>query len=189
MKYLALGDSISIDDYTGVSGGGAASQLAKRLRVDEFLDQTRDGQITTAVLPGLKKLIAAPDVITLTIGGNDFLGGDRAETILRNIREIALALRNYHSRVVINTVYDPTDGDDDLAQTLGITPDRRVDFNQLNAGIRQIAAENSFLLCDLVPLFHGHGIASPETWIVLGIEPNLAGATAIAQAWHALLAR
>ena len=26
--YLALGDSISIDDYTGVSGGGTASQLA-----------------------------------------------------------------------------------------------------------------------------------------------------------------
>jgi hypothetical protein len=26
--YLALGDSISIDDYTSVRGGGAASQLA-----------------------------------------------------------------------------------------------------------------------------------------------------------------
>jgi hypothetical protein len=26
--YLALGDSISIDDYTGVHGGGAPSQLA-----------------------------------------------------------------------------------------------------------------------------------------------------------------
>ena len=28
--YVALGDSISIDDYTGVPGGGAASQLARR---------------------------------------------------------------------------------------------------------------------------------------------------------------
>jgi hypothetical protein len=28
--YLALGDSISIDDYTGVRGGGAASQLARK---------------------------------------------------------------------------------------------------------------------------------------------------------------
>jgi hypothetical protein len=27
--YLALGDSISIDDYTGVRGGGAPSQLAQ----------------------------------------------------------------------------------------------------------------------------------------------------------------
>jgi hypothetical protein len=30
--YLALGDSISIDDYTGVRGGGAPSQLAQARR-------------------------------------------------------------------------------------------------------------------------------------------------------------
>ena len=29
--YVALGDSISIDDYTGLPGGGAASQLARKL--------------------------------------------------------------------------------------------------------------------------------------------------------------
>ena len=29
MNYLALGDSISIDDYTEVAGGGAASQFAR----------------------------------------------------------------------------------------------------------------------------------------------------------------
>ena len=32
--YLALGDSISIDDYTGVPGGGAPSQLARNWFVD-----------------------------------------------------------------------------------------------------------------------------------------------------------
>ena len=46
MRYLALGDSMSIDDYTGVRGGGAASQLAKLIRASEFIDLTRDGQIT-----------------------------------------------------------------------------------------------------------------------------------------------
>jgi hypothetical protein len=40
--YLALGDSISIDDYTGVRGGGAVSQLARKLGVD-LVDLTRDG--------------------------------------------------------------------------------------------------------------------------------------------------
>ena len=29
VRYLALGDSISIDDHTEVAGGGAASQFAK----------------------------------------------------------------------------------------------------------------------------------------------------------------
>ena len=32
--YLALGDSISIDDYTGVHGGGAPSQLARKLGLE-----------------------------------------------------------------------------------------------------------------------------------------------------------
>jgi hypothetical protein len=43
--YLALGDSISIDDYTGVRGGVAASQLARRLGL-ELVDLTRDGNTT-----------------------------------------------------------------------------------------------------------------------------------------------
>ncbi len=37
-------------------------------------------------------------------------------------------------------------------------------------------------------LFQGHGLASPEPWFVQVIEPNLAGATAIAEHWHDLLA-
>jgi hypothetical protein len=44
--YFALGDSIAIDDYTGVRGGRAASQLARRLGVD-LVDLTRDGKHRT----------------------------------------------------------------------------------------------------------------------------------------------
>jgi hypothetical protein len=40
--YLALWDSISIDDYARVSGRGAASQLARKLGLD-LVDLTRDG--------------------------------------------------------------------------------------------------------------------------------------------------
>ena len=46
--YLALGDSISIDDYTGVRGGGAPSQLARKLGLD-LVDLTRDGNTTQGV--------------------------------------------------------------------------------------------------------------------------------------------
>jgi hypothetical protein len=42
---LALGDSISIDDYTGVPGGGAPSQLARTLGI-ELVDLTRDANTT-----------------------------------------------------------------------------------------------------------------------------------------------
>jgi hypothetical protein len=36
-------------------------------------------------------------------------------------------------------------------------------------------------------LFHGHGVAANEPWFVNVIEPNLAGATAIAEYWYELL--
>jgi predicted RecB family endonuclease len=52
--YLALGDSISIDDYTGARGGGAASQLARKLGV-ELVDLIRDGNTTHGVLSDLAR--------------------------------------------------------------------------------------------------------------------------------------
>jgi GDSL-like Lipase/Acylhydrolase family len=70
--YLALGDSISIDDYTGVPGGGAPSQLARKLGV-ELADLTRDGNTTEGVLGDLARAPAAADVVTLSAGGNDLL--------------------------------------------------------------------------------------------------------------------
>ena len=50
MTYLALGDSISIDDYTETEGGGAARQFAKRLDADPFVDLTRDGTTSDGLL-------------------------------------------------------------------------------------------------------------------------------------------
>jgi lysophospholipase L1-like esterase len=188
MRYLALGDSMSIDDYTGVRGGGAASQLAKLIRASEFIDLTRDGQITPGVLRDLaRKQASPPDVVTLTIGGNDFLGGAVASEILGNLREIAEGLAGFEAKVIMNTVYDPTDGRDDLAPEIGLSPAQRADFRLLNEGISALAQTHGYLLCNLERLFRGHGIGAPDSWIVMGIEPNLAGATAIAAAWSALL--
>jgi lysophospholipase L1-like esterase len=86
--YLALGDSISIDDYTGVRGGGAASQLARKLGI-EIVDLTRDGNTSQGVLADLAAAPAAADIVTLTAGGNDLLGGDLPRAILRRLHQIA----------------------------------------------------------------------------------------------------
>jgi lysophospholipase L1-like esterase len=85
--YHALGDSISIDDYTGVHGGGAPSQLARKLGV-ELVDLTRDGNTTQGVLADLTHAPAAADVVTLTAGGNDPLGGDLSCAILRRLHQV-----------------------------------------------------------------------------------------------------
>src|SRR5437868_804300 len=73
MKYLALGDSISIDDYTGVAGGGAVSQFARLIGATEVQDLTYDGCTTAGVIEALQRVTNRPEVATLTAGGNDFL--------------------------------------------------------------------------------------------------------------------
>jgi lysophospholipase L1-like esterase len=109
--HLALGDSISIDEYTGVSGGGASSQLARKLGVD-LVDLTRDGNTTQGVLADLSRAPAAADLATLTAGGNDLLGGELPRAILRRLDQIAAWIQPLGDRVVLNTIYDPGDGCD-----------------------------------------------------------------------------
>jgi lysophospholipase L1-like esterase len=189
--YLALGDSISIDDYTGVRGGGAASQLARKLGV-ELVDLTRDGNTTHGVLADLTLAPMTADVVTLTAGGNDLLGGDLPRAILRRLHEITRRIQPLAARVVINTIYDPSDGDNDLGRReLGLsrlaTIELRRRLNAVNRGIVNLARDHGFLLADLERLFHGHGLASNEPWFVQVIEPNLAGATATAELWYELL--
>jgi lysophospholipase L1-like esterase len=190
-SYLALEDSISIDDYTGVRGGGAPSQLARKLAV-ELVDLTRDGNTTAGVLADLARAPAAADFVTLTAGGNDLLGGDLHRAILRRLHQIAQRIQPLAARVVVNTIYDPSDGNNEVGRReLGLsrlaTIALRRRLNALNRGIAKLAAEHDFLVADLEQLFHGHGVASNEPWFVQVIEPNLAGATAIAKHSYELL--
>jgi lysophospholipase L1-like esterase len=189
--YLALGDSISIDDYTGVRGGGAPSQLARKLAV-ELVDLTRDGNTTQGVLIDLARAPAAADIVTLTAGGNDLLIGDLPRTILRRVHQIAQRIQPLGASVIVNTIYDPSDGDNDVGRReLGLsrlaTLALRRRLNAVNRGIAKLAWEHGFLVADLQRLFHGHGVASNEPWFVQVIEPNLAGASAIAEHWYELL--
>jgi lysophospholipase L1-like esterase len=189
--YVALGDSISIDDYTGVRGGGAASQLARKLGV-ELVDLTRDGNTTHGVIADLAQASAAADVVTLTAGGNDLLLGHLPRTILRRLHQIAVRIQPLGARVILSTIYDPSDGDNDLGRReLGLSRlaaiQLRRRLNAVNHDIGKLAGDRGFLLADLERLFHGHGIASSEPWFVNVIEPNLAGATAIAEHWYELL--
>src|SRR4030095_15365025 len=156
--YLALGDSISIDDYTGVPAGGAPSQLARKLGV-ELVDLTCDGNTTQGVLGDLARAPAAADVVTLSAGGNDLLLGDRPRAVLRRLHQIAERIQPLGARVVINTVYDPSDGDNNVGRReLGLSRlaaiELRRRLNALNGGIRKLARAPDFLLAASVRLLH-----------------------------------
>ena len=197
MLYIALGDSISIDDYSGVANGGAASQFAARIRAAEFRNLAYDGCFTSGVLEVMSSIDVAPDVVTLTVGGNDFLRAaflsegetinhmwhDAVSTTVARINLIADGLYAWQCPVIVNTIYDPTSGNSDQIPEMA---DLRAGLRAVNTGIRSAARRRKFLLADLEAPFTGHGSASADPWIVNEIEPSYAGSTAIAALWDDL---
>jgi lysophospholipase L1-like esterase len=177
--YLALGDSMSIDDYTGVAGGGAVSQFLRTLGDEWTLDdRTCDGcQMAGVPTDG------QGDLITLTIGGNDLLAG--AERYLREglaafAAEHAQLLgrirrRNPTAALIVGDIYAP---DAPLA------PEQSRRLDEANAIIAANCATAAARLAPINAAFRGH----EAEYLCLAIEPTLAGATRIAQlfaeAWN-----
>jgi lysophospholipase L1-like esterase len=146
--YVALGDSISIDDYAGGSGCGGASLLARN-RDDDFpawhghdladlpfqllaTDGATSQTLLDHQLPRLERSNVRPSVVTVTIGGNDVLGwyGDTAgalraaDTAVAKTDEALDGLSHLvapDARIVLGTVYDPSDGTADAA-SVGLPP-------------------------------------------------------------------
>ena len=213
-RYLALGDSMSIDKYTGTFGGGAANQLARLLRTTAFHNATEDGATTEVVLRQLEGpehwvTQAWYDVITLTIGGNDLLApvvlgkppvgedgwrahASRIAVRFEAIAEHLLRLCAPRGQIIFNTVYDPTDGNDARLGEMELPVEARIGLDAYNEAVRRWTwnerLKHSVRLtrCDVDVLFRGHGFWSQDPWLTLMIEPNLAGATAIATAWNSL---
>ena len=230
-SYVALGDSISIDDYAGGPGRGGAGLLFRN-RDDDFPDwrgrdlltldpATTFGMLATdgattrtllqAQLPRLRALPARPTLVTLTIGGNDLLSvyGDTAgaravvtgveAAVDRALHELA-GLLAPGGRVVVGTVYDPSDGTGDAAR-LGLPPwpDAVAVIGELNQALRGVAERNGAAVADVAGTFSGHGLragdprqrdarpAERRLWFCDLIEPNAWGASGVRAAFWAAL--
>jgi lysophospholipase L1-like esterase len=225
--YVALGDSISIDDYAGGPGRGAASLLAHN--VDDDFPQWRgrdlggipwanlatDGGTTATLLdvqvPRLRAHRLRPSIVTLTIGGNDVLGcyGDTraARSTVGTVgRRVAQALQQLEelvsprARVVVGTVYDPSDGTADAAR-VGLPPWPEVVevLAELNDTLRQVAGQHGAAVAEIHERFLGHGLRAGDPsqpgprpvdrdlWYCQVIEPNAWGASGVRSAfWDAL---
>ena len=169
--YLALGDSMSIDEYTGVSGGGAAHQFWTYLGAGWTLDdRTLDG----CRLPHVPT-DGRGDVITLTIGGNDLLW-NREEYLARGLaafaREHEQLLRsmraaNPQAALIVGDIYHPDAVLSAREEEALAVANRMIHANCLLVGAR-LAAINA--------AFRGH----EEEYLCYQIEPTLAGAKVIA---------
>ena len=170
--YLALGDSMSIDDYTGIQGGGAVHQFYEFLGDSWSIDdRTVDGCRIPDVLPD-----GHGDVITLTIGGNDLLcnieqylseglNGFAKEhlALLTSIRE-----ENPNALIMVGDIYHPdTETPDAVAETL----------SNANDIIHQNCQQVGVYVVPIHDTFRGN-----ETiFLCQQIEPTFEGATAIAE--------
>jgi lysophospholipase L1-like esterase len=249
-RYIALGDSMSIDlypalDRAGMNGRhemsdlrgglGAASLLSSNANDvwPEFARRdlvtlmpecafrnhhafsaparyptdnlTADGATTGDVL-GMQLMKIEPSdepaLVTLTAGGNDMLQLlhsdrpppslvtdiiDRLQLVLRQLRS-----KLPHSLIVLATVYDPSDGTNDLG---GGSLDVQAGWlRELNSAVRVIAAETPGLrLADVHAHFLGHGITQPveDRWYWRGLifEPNAKGASEIRRVWLEAIGR
>ena len=185
--YVALGDSISIDEYAGGHGRGGASLLASN-RDDDFpvwrgrdlgappwsLLAT-DGGTTASLLmnqlPRLEQNRHRPRVVTLTIGGNDVLStyGDTRgalkviATVARRVDEALDRLAQVvapRASVAVGTVYDPSDGTGDASQVgLPPWPDVVSVLAELNASLRAAAGRHGAAVADIHDRFLGHGLS------------------------------
>jgi lysophospholipase L1-like esterase len=228
--YVALGDSISIDEYAGGPGRGGASLLFAN-RDDDFPEWrgrdlssadpdttfallAMDGATTRTLLDvQLPRLTGqpAPTLVTLTIGGNDLLAayGDTAAArrviagvqaaVDRALAQIA-GLLAPSGRVVVGTVYDPSDGTGDTAR-LGLPPwpDGVAVIEELNDTLRRTAAQWGALVAEIACRFRGHGLsvgdptrdearpADRDQWYCRLIEPNAWGADGVRAAFWAAL--
>ncbi len=225
--YAALGDCISIDDYAGGPGRGGASLLAQN-RDDDFpswaghdlgdrpfhllaTDGATSRTLLEQQLPRLERSGVRPSIVTLTIGGNDVLGwyGDtrgalraadaavgRAGTALERVRGIA----DGDVRMVLGTVYDPSDGTGDAARVgLPPWPEAVEVLAHLNAALRGLAARHGVAVAEIHGKFLGHGLTTGNPaqgdprpvnrnlWYCNVIEPGAWGASAVREAfWETL---
>ncbi len=192
--YVALGDSISIDDYAGGRGHGGAS-LLYRNREEDFpdwagrdllsqnpgwtfhllaTDGATSGDLLDAQLPRLLRLRLRPSLVTLTIGGNDVLSvyGDN-RTARRTVQQVTATVSQTldilrpqlatPGRLVLGTVYDPSDGSGDTSRLrLPPWPEALGLLAELNDRLRTVAAEHGAAVAEIGEHFRGHGILAGD---------------------------
>lgn len=171
-KYLALGDSMSIDDYTGQVGGGAVKRFFRSLGGNWTLDDNTFDRYTIEEVPKNKK----GDLITLTIGGNDILMDlskfniEAVERIREDHYNLLKTIRenNPHSCFIVGNIY---------MLDLPMSEKAHLNFDRLNRRIGDNTKKVEGNLADIRGAFEGN----EARYITQKIEPSFEGAGAIAE--------
>lgn len=219
IHYIALGDSITIDEYPdqelGTKFNGAASLLQRKLETTCFFNLSEDGATIANIrqhqLSAAKRLVGNAKqqcFITLTAGGNDISFGSMRlkarhklghfdllmQDITRAYCDLVLDIRRTfpNSHIVLNTLYDPTDGTGKLPENCGLWADIAPQYSkgrrELGQFIRGWGEKLKFgSVADIFTAFDGKGMAIKNVegyyYDKFLIEPGSVGAKVIADLW------
>lgn len=197
LNYLVLGDSIGVG--AGVINPDEASygRIVADTNGYNYENHAVSGYSTGALLahmmlPNVKSSIKEADIISLSIGGNDFLTSNMvqlgfeaavldefstfdkiAESFYENYCKIIAEIRELNPDAVIlaQTLYNPMDN--------AITGFYQQGVDRLNAGYRRYLKENpgSIVIVDVAKAFEGH----PEYIANDCVHPNAQGNVVIAK--------
>ena len=106
-RIVAFGDSLTYG--TGASSGmDYPSQLSKIIS-RPVINAGRPGDTTSSALQRLEKDVLAysPDIVLITLGGNDLKNGVDADTAFKNLKMIVNLIHNQGARVIIGGLHFP----------------------------------------------------------------------------------
>jgi hypothetical protein len=188
---LALGNSIITKS--------AVDHFGELIGADEIQNLTHSSFNIDTVTVSISTIDKQPDVVTLTLGGDDLLQcrswnekkysllDQDTKDKLNHLRVLFMRLYDLHCKVIVNTIYAPTQEQKEVSSDIPGTPVKcRADYNGVNNTIRRIAGRYGFLIAEIQELFTIHGLNSQDTWLKMEKEPNESGATAIADCWYKL---
>ena len=137
-------------------------------------------------------------LVTITAGGNDLLSNlltddTRWQQIVartvEKLRGIVRAVRDRYARprIILGTVYDPTDGSGDFGDGLVQTEALRW-LGVYNQAVESVATETGCDLADIHRHFLSHGLSEPRPekrwfWEPMIIEPSAIGASELRRLW------
>jgi lysophospholipase L1-like esterase len=179
---VALGDSITLgigDGLTPGIGAGWAAHVAHAIGASAFTNLAANGTrartIGTSQVP--TGLMQRPDLVLLTVGGNDVLRGDFSPSeITENVSDVIARLSRPGRQIVMISL-DRIAAFDVLGQRVSTVMARRI--GQANGALGMAVAGTEVHWINGAEVFARLG---PSAWHIDRIHPSPAGHRALAEA-------
>jgi lysophospholipase L1-like esterase len=190
-RILAMGDSVTFGVGDGVQwpdgSSGWAAHVATSLGASRYINIAHNGIRARHLMASQVPLALSrqPDIVLMTVGGNDVLRGDFSAPEMRDCLHTVFARLSAPRREVVMVTLDRIDAFRVLGKRVAAVMNRRVDA--ANTAIRDACEGSDVLVVDGAEVF---GTLGHRAWHMDHLHPSQLGHRAIAsRAVEALASR